>query len=1314
MDNDLDDSFFGSHESSNETNDNEIRKYTIIKELGRGGMGVVYLAHNNSLMRDVAIKFVLDSTTSKRFLREAKAIASLSHPHIIKIHSLDFEDDKPYIEMEYIPGCDLKEYLQAHSCTFKQKASLLLPIVEAVAYAHRKNIIHRDIKPSNILLNEEGHPYLMDFGLAKITNIENKSLTKTGMMIGSLGYMSPEQAEGLRRKINHLSDIYCLGSVLYFVCCGFPPIRGENPLDLLLRSVEVDIVPMRSIVPDVPIELEHICSKALQKDPKNRYQSAEAFAEDLHAYVSGKSISVSKKQLWWMTYKRLVVFGSLFCILFVCVTTWRLQVSNEKTEIQITAKKRGLQSLQLGFYKESLLEFKDAYLKKEISKNDYYMYLAFVYAKLSNQELFYKYHGLTSLKNQDSFILQLAKGEILYHEKKWPEARKYLTSVWNNAQKSYKVYAGYYLGQIYFRQKNYTQAHDIFVKIKKQNTTFLFEYMALFFLGKTEYLLGENNAENLEIASKNMQYYAPTHLYLGKMYTRIGKYQKALVSLQQCLELYEDDSVYTAFGDVLQKQKKYQQALNMYNKARMLNSLNIDAINGIAQLATKNMFYIERYYSRMKKELESATFTPPDLLKKYIAPLREIYKKDYLQKQKIQKLNSSVEHLNRLLLKLMSVDVKIRDRAKKGLFLLRYNKKLGIFLAKSKPQLYEQIVSFRKKELLRVKYYILAESYFRPQIIKEISSEKLITTVKDTTERTEYRFLAALGLVRKLQFGKVRQLATKGLQKTICCAALRYANLGFDLQAKLNEFKDQFTQIITAKTLAIKHIEYAQQIWRSNDEYASFFILQSFIHSSNRLPFEGEKKLIALTTSNNSDIRSNAYCLLLSYWLSQKEMNNLQFKMFENSWLKGMKDSHEDVRLAVMENMGGEIVTPKIRTFLNKVRPNKDDTLLTKIKMIRTLAIKSCLEPLSLYYKNKNEDPIIRMYAIEKKVEVLVRASFFPSKNSKYIRSNSVNIKVFINSKNIFLRAYGHMMHSAMLGGVLHFLKEENDDNIKAAIILSSSIGEGSASSSFFKVGQKNIRKIFQYKEMPKINQQQKMKMISKFFQSNSENLRLSAYFGSTYYGTKEQRKKLVEQAKMSDDSYIKKGVAMALFFKIRDKIEHFNLQTQLEIYLGLTSFEKANYLFTREYKTLLKIERRRINYRKELQEILLLDPNEADHHYYIALVYLAENKTSKAKLHLQKAVALEERFVFFVELAKIFKKEKTPIPKEILYKMLDITSKRKVYPLILRELKNIKLPEVHQIFKQNYLFYAAPSNSKLVKERNKTWQNLISFQKNK
>jgi serine/threonine protein kinase len=261
-------------------------RYHLLEQLGEGGMAVVYKAYDTRLEREVAIKVIrsgafpadtLDEAL-KRFEREAKSLAKLSHPNIVKVHDFGEHEGSPYLVMEYLPGGTLKKLL-GKPIPWQETVRLILPVARSVAYAHQRGILHRDIKPANILITESGEPMLSDFGIAKIfQGDQSTALTGSGMAIGTPEYMAPEQWNG---NTSPQSDLYSLGIVLYEMVAGRKPYVADTPAAILIKQVTEPLPAPHQFAADLPEPVEYVLIKALAKDPQDRYPDVNALVRAL-------------------------------------------------------------------------------------------------------------------------------------------------------------------------------------------------------------------------------------------------------------------------------------------------------------------------------------------------------------------------------------------------------------------------------------------------------------------------------------------------------------------------------------------------------------------------------------------------------------------------------------------------------------------------------------------------------------------------------------------------------------------------------------------------------------------------------------------------------------------------------------------------------------------------------------------------------------------------------------------------------------------------------------------------------------------------
>jgi len=271
-----------------------IASYEIVDEIGRGGMGVVYKGHDPRLTRTVALKVILagghaGDVELARFQIEAESVARLKHPCFVQIYEVGSDEGLPFLALEYCGGGSLEDRVAESPLTPLDAAELVAKLADAMDYAHRALVIHRDLKPGNILFDESGEPKITDFGLAKKVG-EDDSNTKTVSVMGSLGYMSPEQASGNTREATPAVDIYALGAILYRLLTGKTPFEGSSTAESLQLVISGVPVPIRRLLPTCPRDLDTICLKCLEKAPANRYRTAADLADDLRRFLRGEPI----------------------------------------------------------------------------------------------------------------------------------------------------------------------------------------------------------------------------------------------------------------------------------------------------------------------------------------------------------------------------------------------------------------------------------------------------------------------------------------------------------------------------------------------------------------------------------------------------------------------------------------------------------------------------------------------------------------------------------------------------------------------------------------------------------------------------------------------------------------------------------------------------------------------------------------------------------------------------------------------------------------------------------------------------------------
>lgn len=310
--------------------------YELLGEVAKGGMGVVWRARQQALNRTVAVKMIrsglfADKDEVQRFHAEAQAVAQLRHPNIVNVHEIGEHEGQHYYSMDFIEGSTLAERCHGKAMNVREAAELLRTVCEAVHFAHQRGFLHRDLKPHNIMVDSEGRPHVLDFGLAKRID-EDQSLTLTGAVLGSPSYMAPEQAEGRNDRVGPHTDVYALGAILYQMLTGRPPFLGRTAAETMMQVVQREpAAPSRSN-PDLPRDLETICLKCLEKEPAQRYATARELGEELGRFLKGDPVlarpaNFARKSTSWLRHHPAWLAGAAALLVFglLCTIFWLYQ-----------------------------------------------------------------------------------------------------------------------------------------------------------------------------------------------------------------------------------------------------------------------------------------------------------------------------------------------------------------------------------------------------------------------------------------------------------------------------------------------------------------------------------------------------------------------------------------------------------------------------------------------------------------------------------------------------------------------------------------------------------------------------------------------------------------------------------------------------------------------------------------------------------------------------------------------------------------------------------------------------------------------------
>ncbi|MEM7783520.1 MAG: serine/threonine-protein kinase, partial [Planctomycetota bacterium] len=321
---------------------NFIGEYELMEEIARGGMGVVFKARHRNLNRIAAVKMILGGRFSsaeevQRFRIEAESAAKLDHPAIVPIYEIGEHEGQAFFAMKYIDGGSLAEKVTQFSDRPRDAAALIAKVAEGVNHAHQRAVLHRDLKPANILLDRQGQPWVADLGLAKSTSGET-DITRTGAVLGTPTYMPPEQAAG--KSVTTAADIYSLGAILYQLLSGRPPYQGDTSVSIVMQVIEGPPPSLRSLNRDLDRDLELIVQKCLERNPDDRYTSAQDLANDLQKWLDGEPISIKPPSIgalvntWFRRNEKLVyAIFAVFVGILLCAPAVLTFTNGEQNDV---------------------------------------------------------------------------------------------------------------------------------------------------------------------------------------------------------------------------------------------------------------------------------------------------------------------------------------------------------------------------------------------------------------------------------------------------------------------------------------------------------------------------------------------------------------------------------------------------------------------------------------------------------------------------------------------------------------------------------------------------------------------------------------------------------------------------------------------------------------------------------------------------------------------------------------------------------------------------------------------------------------------